>query len=72
MLNSSSPVVISASCHTFSLTHQSTCTLLCLGTWSTLGLVKTEDVKKVSALLDVEEEEYEFEGGWDILQSTRD
>ena len=33
---------------------QSTRALLCLGTWSTLGLVKDSDVKKVTELEDVE------------------
>ena len=31
----------------------STCALLCLGAWSTLGLVNSEDVKKASLMPDV-------------------
>lgn len=54
------------------LSVNSTRALLCLGTWSTLGLVKTEDVKKVSALPEVKGEEDEFEGGWAMLLHVLD
>ena len=54
------------------LSVNSTCALLCLGAWSTLGLVKTEDVKKVSVLPEVEGEEDKFEGGWAMLQHALD
>ena len=50
------------------LSAQSTHTLLCLGTWSQLKLVKTEDVMKVSTLPDVKGDEEEvFEDGWDNI-----
>ena len=42
------------------LSVQSTCALLCLGTWSTLNLVKTEDVIKVSCLPEFQGEEEAF------------
>ena len=45
---------------------QSTCALLCLGTWSTLGLVKDSDVKKVTKLEDVEGKDT-LADGWDKI-----
>ena len=44
------------------LSVDSTQALLCLGAWSHLGLVKNEDVLKVGALPEVDEED-EMEGG---------
>ncbi|KIK35539.1 hypothetical protein CY34DRAFT_61050, partial [Suillus luteus UH-Slu-Lm8-n1] len=41
------------------LSAQSTQALLCLGYWSHLKLVKTEDIMKVSTLVDVEGDEEE-------------
>ena len=41
------------------LSSQSIRALLCLGSWSLLGLVKDEDVKKVVALDEVQEEDSE-------------
>ncbi|KIK80336.1 hypothetical protein PAXRUDRAFT_125061, partial [Paxillus rubicundulus Ve08.2h10] len=50
------------------LSAQSTRALLCLGMWSELKIIKTEDVMKVSALPDVEGDEEEvFEDGWDRI-----
>ncbi|KIK80120.1 hypothetical protein PAXRUDRAFT_37499, partial [Paxillus rubicundulus Ve08.2h10] len=50
------------------LSAQSIWALLCLGMWSELKLIKTEDVMKVSALPDVEGDEEEvFEDGWDKI-----
>ncbi|KIK80454.1 hypothetical protein PAXRUDRAFT_43606, partial [Paxillus rubicundulus Ve08.2h10] len=50
------------------LSTQSTRALLCLGMWSELKLIKTEDIVKVSALPDVEGDEEEvFEDGWDKI-----
>lgn len=46
---------------------QLTRALLCLGYWSHLNLVKTEDVMSVSMLADVEGEELELEDGWDRI-----
>jgi hypothetical protein len=40
--------------------------LLCLGHWSLLELIKSEDVESVSKLPDIQEEE-ELEEGWDAL-----
>ena len=48
------------------LSAQSTRTLLCLGTWSTLGLVKDSDVKKVTELEDVEGKDT-LADGWDKI-----
>jgi hypothetical protein len=51
------------------LTAQSTRALLCLGYWSRLNLVKTEDVVKISSLPDVEDaNEQELEDGWDCIE----
>ncbi|KAG1822519.1 uncharacterized protein BJ212DRAFT_1230180, partial [Suillus subaureus] len=46
---------------------QSTQAFLCLGSWSTLNLVKPEDIHKVTILPDVEGEEQELEHGWDRI-----
>lgn len=48
------------------LSAQSTHALLCLGTWSTLGLVKDSDVKKVTELEDVEGKDT-LADGWDKI-----
>ena len=39
------------------LSTQSICALLCLGSWSLLGLVKDEDIMPVVHLPDIEDEE---------------
>lgn len=49
------------------LSAQSTQALLCLGSWSTLNLIKPEDIHKVTILPDVEGEEQELEHGWDRI-----
>ena len=49
------------------LSVQSTRTLLCLNTWSTLGLIKDSDVQKVAELQDIEGEDAELEDGWDSI-----
>lgn len=49
------------------LTAQSTRALLCLGYWSRLNLVKTDDVVKVSLLPDIADEQ-ELEDGWDRIE----
>jgi hypothetical protein len=42
--------------------------LLCLGSWSLLGMVRDEDVLKVTLLQDVEgEEEVELMDSWDAI-----
>ncbi|KIK95454.1 hypothetical protein PAXRUDRAFT_140644, partial [Paxillus rubicundulus Ve08.2h10] len=52
--------------HTHSrLSAQTTRALLCLGAWSLLGLIKTEDVLAVAALEDVEGDKEALEDGWD-------
>jgi hypothetical protein len=52
------------------LSAQSTRALLCLGSWSLLGMVKDEDVLKVAVLQDVQgEDEIELEDGWDSIRS---
>jgi hypothetical protein len=51
------------------LAAQTTCALMCVGTWSQLGFVKDSDVLAVSLLADVEgEEEEELEEGWDAIK----
>jgi hypothetical protein len=50
------------------LSAQSTWTLICLRSWSLLGLVKDSDVIAVTILPEVEEEEEpELENGWDHI-----
>src|SRR5258708_22025596 len=50
------------------LSAQSTCALICLESWSLLGLVKNTDVLAIMALNDIEgNEEYELEDGWDHI-----
>ncbi|KAG2098241.1 uncharacterized protein F5147DRAFT_583163, partial [Suillus discolor] len=50
------------------LSAQSTRALLCLGAWSHLNLVKTEDVLKVTTLPDIKgDTEEELEDGWDRI-----
>src|SRR5258708_39505830 len=50
------------------LSVQSTCALICLGSWSLLGLVKNTDILAIMALDNVEgNEEYKLEDGWDHI-----
>jgi hypothetical protein len=49
------------------LSAQSTRALLCLGSWSRIGLIKDKDVLAVTALADAEDNEEEFEDGWDAI-----
>ncbi|KDQ56487.1 hypothetical protein JAAARDRAFT_132812, partial [Jaapia argillacea MUCL 33604] len=51
------------------LSAQSTRAVLCLGVWSLMGMVKDEDISKVVVMADVpaDEEEAEFEDGWDSI-----
>ncbi|KIK77753.1 hypothetical protein PAXRUDRAFT_165819, partial [Paxillus rubicundulus Ve08.2h10] len=54
--------------HTHShLSAQSTCALLCLGAWSLIELVKTEDVLAVSTVEDVEGNEEALEDGFNSM-----
>jgi hypothetical protein len=51
------------------LSSQTTRALLCLGSWSLLGLVKDKDVLNVAVMPDVEgEEEIELGDGWDSIK----
>ncbi|KIK11652.1 hypothetical protein PISMIDRAFT_122341, partial [Pisolithus microcarpus 441] len=47
------------------LSTQSTHALLCLGYWSSMGLVKMGDIEKVSKLPDVDGNEEDLEDNWD-------
>jgi hypothetical protein len=49
------------------LSVQSTRALLCLGNWSMLNLIKSDDVKKISSLPDIEGEDKALEDGWDRI-----
>ncbi|KAJ8579392.1 hypothetical protein M405DRAFT_754557, partial [Rhizopogon salebrosus TDB-379] len=49
------------------LSVQTTRALLCLGSWSLLGLVKDKDVTAVTCRPDLEGEEGELEEGWDDI-----
>jgi len=57
--------------HTCSrLSSNSTRALLCLSSWSLLGLVKAEDIEKVSKLLDVPQGAMDdLEQGWDAIDN---
>jgi len=52
------------------LSAQSTRSVLCLGSWRLLGLVKNGDVAAAAALPEVEgdDSDYEMEEGWDAIQ----
>jgi hypothetical protein len=49
------------------LSAQTTQALLCLGSWSLLGLVKDKDVTAVTCKPDLEGEEQELDEGWDDI-----
>ena len=49
------------------LSAQTTCSLLCLGAWSTLGLVDNSNVKKVMELQDAEGKNVALVDGWDKI-----
>ena len=62
------------SCGCLLLTHvhsrlsvQSTRALLCLGTWSKLKLIKDDDVRAISDLPEVLDNEEVFESSWDAI-----
>jgi len=46
---------------------QSTCTLLCVGTWSLLGLVKDSDIKMSVGKDDIVGEEDDLPKNWDVI-----
>jgi hypothetical protein len=51
------------------LSSQAMHALLCLGSWSLLGLVKDKDVLNVAVIPDVEgNEKIELEKGWDSIK----
>jgi hypothetical protein len=54
------------------MTAQTTHAILCLGNWSRLGLVKSDDVRAAAALPDVEgmDSDYEMEEGWDRIADS--
>ncbi len=59
-------LILSHVCNCLSV--QSTHALICLGSWSLLGLVKNMDILAITALDDAEgNEEYELEDGWDHI-----
>jgi hypothetical protein len=65
MLNDYSAVVVLS--HTKNqLATQTTRTILCLGTWSKMGLIKNTDVLGVAKLEDVEGEDC-LDEGWDAI-----
>ena len=49
------------------LSAQTTRSLLCLGAWSTLGLVDDSDVKKIIELQDAEGKDVILVDGWDKI-----
>ena len=54
------------------LSAQTSRAMLCVGEWSRIGLVRSEDLKSAAALLDVESEEfnYEMKEGWDRIEAS--
>ena len=52
------------------LSSQSIRALICLGSWSLLGLVKDNDIFAVTSAAEVEGEEEELEDGWDLISGT--
>lgn len=50
------------------LSTQSIRSLLCLGSWSTLNLVKDEDVLAVSVMQDVKGDKEVMDDGWDSIK----
>jgi hypothetical protein len=46
---------------------QSTCTLMCLGAWSKMGLVRDKDVMEAARLPDVNRSEAELDSYWDNI-----
>ncbi|KAF9228065.1 hypothetical protein BS17DRAFT_691975, partial [Gyrodon lividus] len=51
------------------LSPQTTCTLLCLGLWSPLNSIKSQDVEKVVSLPDVYGEDEVMKDRWDRIDS---
>jgi hypothetical protein len=51
------------------LSSQSIRALMCLGSWSLLGLVKDTDIYAVTTLAEVEGDEEELADGWDAITS---
>jgi hypothetical protein len=51
------------------LSAQTTRALLCLGSWSLLGLVHDNDIRAVTVLPEVngQDSDYEMEDGWDAI-----
>ncbi|KAF8546552.1 hypothetical protein OG21DRAFT_1426718, partial [Imleria badia] len=49
------------------LSSQCVCALLCLGLWSSLGLVKDVDIKKVAVMDDVNGGDVMLPNGWDAI-----
>ena len=57
-----------AKCNRNQLSTQTIMALLCLGSWTQLGLVKDVDMRKIALMDDVEgEEEVELPVGWDTI-----
>lgn len=54
------------------LSAQTTRAVMCVGDWSRLGLIKTEDVRSVTAMPEVDEDgsDYEMEAGWERIRSV--
>ena len=49
------------------LSAQSTCALMCIGSWSLLGLIKDSDIKAALELDLVNGQEEELAAGWDSI-----
>jgi len=49
------------------LSAQSTRALLCLGSWSLIGLIKDSDVTSVAMMEDVDGNDQELKEGWDKI-----
>jgi len=70
MLNASSAGSATAFTCLQLLVSTETHAILCLGSWSLLGLVRDEDIMKVAIMKDVEGDvEEEFEYGWNSIKN---
>jgi hypothetical protein len=49
------------------LSAQTTRAILCLGIWSSMGLVKDNDIKTVATLPDVDGDDKVLDDGWDDI-----
>jgi hypothetical protein len=72
MLNVCSAEATSSSPHVRSrLSAQTTCSILCLGAWSLLGLVKNDDVVAAAQLLELDGKDSDYECVKSVRSTSR-